>query len=62
MVAGSEIARMLGEFELQQAQTHSNDHKHHEQHLGVQVPFLVKSLVAVFEEMETLLWNKVKTF
>jgi len=40
MVAGPEIARMVGEFELQQVQTHSNDHMYHEQHLGAQVSFL----------------------
>jgi len=58
MVAGPEIARMVSEFELLQAQTSSNGQKHHEQHRAVPLSFVeeVKSLVG------NPLWSKVKTF
>ena len=53
MVAGPEVARMVTEFEALQSHSIISDHRHHEQHPGVQAAFLqeVKSLVAVIEEM-----------
>ena len=53
MVAGPEVVRMVTEFETPQAHGQSTEHRHHEQHPGVQTAFLkyVKSLVAVIEEM-----------
>ena len=53
MVAGPEIARMVSEFEALEARNQPRDHRHHEQHPGVQAAFQkdVKSLVAVIEEM-----------
>lgn len=53
MVAGPEVGRMVNEFEALQSCDQITDHRHHEQHLGVQTSFLkeVKSLVAVIEEM-----------
>ena len=53
MVAGPEVARMVTDFETLQAHGQNTEHRHHEQHPGVQTAFLkdVKSLVAVIEEM-----------
>ena len=52
-VAGPEVVRMVNEFEALQSHDQTTEHRHHEQHLGVQTSFLkeVKSLVAVIEEM-----------
>ena len=53
MVAGPEVGRIVNEFETLQAHGQSTEHRHHEQHPGVQTAYLndVKSLVAVIEEM-----------
>ena len=53
MVAGPEVVSTVNEFEALQTCNQITDHRHHEQHLGVQTSFLkeVKSLVAVIEEM-----------
>ena len=52
-VAGPEVVRMVNEFEALQSHDQTTEHRHHEQHLGVQTSLLkeVKSLVAVIEEM-----------
>jgi len=52
-VAGPEVARMVTEFESLQSCNQTTHHQHHEQHPGVQTSFMkvVKSLVAVIEEM-----------
>ena len=44
---------MVNEFEALQSRNQTTDHRHHEQHRGVQTSFFneVKSLVAVIEEM-----------
>ena len=52
-VAGPEIVRMVNEFEALESRNQTTDHRHHEQHRGVQTSFFneVKSLVTVIEEM-----------
>ena len=54
MVAGPEMARLVGEFEVQLDKTKATDLKHHEQRRHVQKAFAqdVQSLISVFEDME----------